>query len=154
MIELMVWAPSLKTITDGMAKYGFGSYVTDAENNTVFQPVPEAQIDVIGDIITSPAVYDNNNQLITPAVTTGGCHVNLRGWGSLEQMMTAGIPQYNDQGVLLPLFERTRILTFIPGITYTPIPITNSSLVGGYAGPDGVLLFDPGLIKHRRRVWA
>ena len=143
MLELMLWAPTLQTIIDGMVKYGFGSYVTNSlTKQTEFQPHPEAQMDVIGDIV------------ISKGVTTGGVHVNMRGWGGLEAQMTKGLPQTDGKGQLLPLFERTHILDFIPGIKYTPLPIKNSSLASGYMGPDGVLLFDPAMIVNRRRIWA
>ena len=138
MIELMLWAPSLQSVEDGMVKYGFGV----RDGNGVFQPHTETQMDVIGDIV------------ISPGVTTGGVHVNMRGWGALEAAMTAGLSQVDDKGQPLGLFERTHILQFIPGITYKSLPITGSALPGGYEGSDGVVLFDPSLIKNRRRIWA
>jgi len=59
--------------------------------------------------------------------------------------------QYDEDGNLLPLFQRTNILTLIPDLVWTPIP--GPGVPGGYEGPNGVCLFDPAVVHNRARVW-
>jgi len=61
------------------------------------------------------------------------------------------LPQYDEDGKLLGVFQRTNILTLIPDLVWTPIP--GPGVPGGYEGPNGVCLFDPAVVHNRARVW-
>ena len=140
MLTLFVWAPDRSTFIQGMASAGFATLGEDGE------PVwnPECQVDEIGPIAKTDA---DGNQVIVE-----GHHVNLRGWGSLADMMTAGLPQTDANGNQLSLFERTRILTIVPGCVWEEIP--GPGVAAGYKDPHGVLLIDPAIVDTPHRVWA
>ena len=93
-----------------------------------------------------PATYDEEGNELTPAVIVGGHHVNLRAYGEFAEQVTYGLPQEGD------VFERTHILQIIQDLDFKPI--TEEGVPAGYEGPNGVRLFDPGVINRRARVWA
>ena len=76
----------------------------------------------------------------------GGHHVNLRAYGEFAEQVTYGLPQEGD------VFERTHLLQIIQDLDFKPI--TEEGVPAGYEGPNGVRLFDPGVINRRARVWA
>jgi hypothetical protein len=112
-------------------------------------------IDEIGPITKTPATED------TPAVVIEGHHVNLLAIDPIVAVLMQGppdaegnptvLPQYDADGKLLGVFERTNILSLIPGMVWTPIP--GPGVPGGYEGPNGVCLFDPAVVHNRARVW-
>lgn len=121
----------------------------DADGNLV--PLLGIGIDEIGPITKVPAVLDEDGTVLTPAIVVEGHHVNLLAYGDIESMLTAGLPQTDAEGNLLDIFQRTRLLTLIPGLTWDSI-----SEVGeppGYIGMNGVKLYDRSAVTHRSRVW-
>ena len=54
-------------------------------------------LDIIGDIVLEPAVFDENGDMITPAVMDGGFHVNIRTFGDFSHNLSAVVldPQPN-----------------------------------------------------------
>jgi hypothetical protein len=147
-VELvLIWAPDRATFIDGMLKAGFATL--DEDGNPIWHP--EAQVDEIGPITTYGEASTPGED--PPSVTVTGHHVNLRGWGELTEMLSAGLPQTNADGSLKSLLvERTRILTVVPGCEWEKLP--NKGVPSGYKGPHGVVLIDPAAVKTPHRVWA
>ena len=140
-IDLMVWAPTREQFITGMVQNGLATY----EDETLL-PTEGVMIDELGPITKTPATYDEEGNEITPAVIVGGHHVNLRAYGEFAQQVTYGLPQEGD------VFQRTHLLQIIQDLDFKPI--TEEGVPAGYEGPNGVRLFDPGVINRRARVWA
>ena len=103
-------------------------------------------IDELGPVPKTPATYDDEGNELTPAVIVGGHHVNLRAYGEFAEQVTYGLPQEGD------VFERTHLLQIIQDLDF--VSITEEGVPAGYEGPNGVRLFDPGVVNIPRRVWA
>jgi len=140
-IDLMVWAPTREQFIAGMVQNGLATY----EDGTLL-PTECVAIDELGPVPKIPATYDEEGNELTPAVIVGGHHVNLRAYGEFAEQVTYGLPQEGD------VFERTHILQIIQDLDF--VPITEAGVPAGYEGPNGVRLFDPGVISRRARVWA
>lgn len=167
MIEILAWTPDRATFVTGMTTTllpvqvgvdddgnpimadGPPLCTLDAAGNLV--PLPGIAIDEIGPIVKTPAVLDEDGQVVTPAVVIGGHHVNLLAHGAMADMLTAGLPQTDEAGERLGLFERTRLLTLISGLQWDAI--SQAGEPPGYVGPNGVKLYDPAVVNVRRRVW-
>ena len=134
-IDLMVWAPTREQFITGMVQNGLATYADD-----ILTPTDGVLIDELGPITKTPATEE------TPAVIVDGHHVNLRAYGQFAEQVTYGLPQEGD------VFERTHLLQIIQDLDFKPI--TEEGVPAGYEGPNGVRLFDPGVIKLRARVWA
>jgi len=140
-IDLMVWAPNREQFIAGMVQNGLATF-----EDGVLAPTDGVLIDELGPITKTPATYDDEGNEITPAVIVGGHHVNLRAYGEFAQQVTYGLPQEGD------VFQRTHLLQIIQDLDFKPI--TEEGVPAGYEGPNGVRLFDPGVINRRARVWA
>jgi hypothetical protein len=140
-IDLMVWAQTREQFITGMVQNGLATY----EDGTLL-PTECVAIDELGPVPKTPATYDDEGNELTPAVIVGGHHVNLRAYGEFAEQVTYGLPQEGD------VFERTHILQIIQDLDF--VPITEEGVPAGYEGPNGVRLFDPGVINRRARVWA
>jgi hypothetical protein len=140
-IDLMVWAPTREQFIAGMVQNGLATYADD-----ILTPTEGVLIDELGPITKTPATYDDEGNELTPAVMVDGHHVNLRAYGQFAQQVTYGLPQEGD------VFTRTHLLQIIQDLDF--VPITEEGVPAGYEGPNGVRLFDPGVIKIRARVWA
>ena len=140
-IDLMVWAPTREQFIAGMVQNGLATYEDD-----ILTPTECVAIDELGPVPKTPATYDDEGNELTPAVIVGGHHVNLRAYGEFAEQVTYGLPQEGD------VFERTHILQIIQDLDF--VPITDEGVPAGYEGPNGVRLFDPGVINRRARVWA
>ena len=140
-IDLMVWAPTREQFITGMVQNGLATYADD-----ILTPTDGVAIDELGPITKTPATFDDKGNELTPAVIVGGHHVNLRAYGEFAQQVTYGLPQEGD------VFERTHLLQIIQDLDF--VPITEEGVPAGYEGPNGVRLFDPGVINRRARVWA
>ena len=134
-IDLMVWASTREQFITGMVANGLATYADD-----ILTPTDGVMIDELGTITKTPATEE------TPAVIVDGHHVNLRAYGEFADQVTYGLPQEGD------VFERTHLLQIIQDLDFKPI--TEEGVPAGYEGPNGVRLFDPGVIKLRARVWA
>jgi hypothetical protein len=134
-IDLMVWAPTREQFITGMVQNALATYADD-----ILTPTDGVLIDELGPITKTPATEE------TPAVIVDGHHVNLRAYGEFADQVTYGLPQEGD------VFTRTHLLQIIQDLDFKPI--TEEGVPAGYQGPNGVRLFDPGVIKLRARVWA
>ena len=140
-IDLMVWAPTREQFIKGMVQNGLATYEDD-----ILTPTECVAIDELGPVPKTPATYDEEGNELTPAVIVGGHHVNLRAYGEFAEQVTYGLPQEGD------VFQRTHLLQIVQDLDF--VPITEEGVPAGYEGPNGVRLFDPGVINRRARVWA
>lgn len=140
-IDLMVLAPTREQFIAGMVANGLAT-VEDG----VLTPTEGVMIDEIGPVTKTPTVYDGEGNEVTPPVVVGGHHVNLRAYGQFAEQVTYGLPQEGD------VFQRTHLLQIIQGLDFEPI--TEEGVPAGYEGPNGVRLFDPGVVHLPARVWA
>ena len=162
-IEYFAWCSSRQLFIDGMTTTALpdGSMLATLDDNGNLIPHAGVIIDEIGPVVKTPAVLDEDGNVITPAVVIEGHHVNLVAYGEMATMLTMGppdaegnpttLPQYDENGNLLSVFERTNILSLIPGLVWTPIP--GPGVPGGYEGPNGVVLYDPAAVNSRARIW-
>ena len=156
-IEIFAWCSSRELFVTGMTTTTFpdGSTLATLDDNGNLIPHEGVIIDEIGPVVKVPATED------TPAVVIEGHHINLMATGAIASMLVMGppdaegnpstLPQYDDDGNLLSVFQRTNILGLIPGMVWTAIP--GPGVPGGYEGPNGVCLFDPGAVHQRARVF-
>ena len=140
-IDLMVWAPTREQFIKGMGQNGLATYDGD-----ILTPTECVAIDELGPVPKTPATYDEKGNELTPAVIVGGHHVNLRAYGQFAAQVTYGLPQEGD------VFQRTHLLQIIQDLAF--VPITEAGVPPGYEGPNGVRLFDTGVVNIPRRVWA
>jgi len=126
-----------------------GSMLATLDDNGNLIPHEGIIIDEIG-----PVTKDGD-------VIIEGHHVNLMATGAIASMLIMGppdaegnpitLPQYGEDGKLLGVFQRTNILSLIPGMVWKAIP--GPGVPGSYEGPNGVCLFDPASVNNRMRVW-
>lgn len=136
MIDIYFAAPDRETWADAIVAHGFAQVV-----GGVLEPAAGAQFAEV------PARCDPETGEPIP----GKFHCNVRVYGDLEVMLTAGLPQTSSEGLPLDLFERTRILDIVPGLVWVP---TSDDLVpSGYEGSTGVRLFDPASVATPNLVW-
>jgi len=162
-IEFFAWCSSRELFVEGMTTTAFpdGTMLATLDENGRLIPHQGVIIDEIGPITKVPAVLDEDGNVVTPAVVIAGHHVNLLAIDPIVALLMQGppdaegnptvLPQYDEDGNLLPLFQRTNILTLIPDLVGTPIP--GPGVPGGYEGPNGVCLFDPAVVHNRARIW-
>jgi hypothetical protein len=162
-IEYFSWCSSRDLFVTGMTTTALpdGTMLATLDDNGNLIPHAGVIIDEIGPITKTPAVLDEDGNVITPAVVVEGHHVNLVAWGEMAQMLTMGppdaegnptqLPQYDADGNLLSVFERTNILSLIPGLEWTGLP--SDGVPPGWIGPNGVVLFDPAAVSSRARVF-
>ena len=98
----------------------------------------------IGPVIKSPPVLDDDGNVVEPAEMVGGYHVNMRAYGWLADLLTAGMPTEGD------VFARTRILDLLGAMEWQPSAVGEPP---GYVGTSGIKIFDPDEIDHRYREW-
>ena len=156
-IEIFAWCSTRELFVTGMTTTALpdGSMLATLSEDGLLIPHQGVIIDEIGPITKTPATED------TPAVVIEGHHVNLLAIDPIVAVLMQGppdaegnptvLPQYDADGKLLGVFERTNILSLIPDLVWTPIP--GPSVPGGYEGPNGVCLFDPAVVHNRARVW-
>ena len=162
-IEIFAWCSTRELFVTGMTTTTFpdGSTLATLSEDGNLIPHEGVIIDEIGPVTKVPAVYDENGDIVTPAVVIAGHHVNLMATGAIASMLMMGppdaegnpttLPQYDAEGNLLSVFQRTNILSLIPGMVWTAIP--GPGVPGGYEGPNGVCLFDPAAVHQRARVF-
>jgi hypothetical protein len=167
-IEYFAWCSSQELFIQGITTTALpdGTMIATIGEDGTLIPHEGVVIDQIGPITKVPAVIDpDTGDVITPAVVVEGWHVNLLAYGQVADLLIMGppvegpdgimiptqLPQYDEDGNLLPLFERTNILQLIPDLVWTPIP--GPGVPGGYEGPNGVCLYDPAVVDHPARVF-
>jgi hypothetical protein len=155
MIEILAHCASREDFVKGMTTTHLpdGSTLCTLDGERLV-PAPGVVIIEIGEI-TKPLKDEKGNIFLNEdgsiqTKTIGGFHVNLCAMGPLEAMLTAGLEQYDKEGNLKSVFERTHILALIPGMKFAPI--TEEGVPDGYEGPNGVRLFDPAAVKNRASV--
>lgn len=105
-----------------------------------------------GIIVRTPAVLDENMQVITPAELVPGWHCNARVTGTLAEAMTAGLAQTDAEGSQLGLFERTWA-AYIFGLTEVQaIDPASGFPYGAKTADDAVQYGDPSEIKSPSNV--
>ena len=134
-IEIFAWCSSRELFVTGMTTTTFpdGSTLATLSEDGNLIPHEGVIIDEIGPVTKADGTVIE------------GHHVNLMATGAIASMLTAGCP---DTGTV---FERTNILSLIPGMVWTPLP--SEGVPSGYKGPNNVLLFDPGAVNSRSRVF-
>lgn len=166
MIELLAFCPTRQAFIAGMVStylpsgtplcgYDATTERRDDEGHPlpwtgILLPCPDLYIDEIGDLVQTEGRYEQG-RVVVPPVIKQGHFVNLLAVGALADMLTQGLPQRDDQGVLKPLFERTHLLSLMPGLAWSAFSAAGEP--DGYIGPHGVKLYDPLVINRRRRVW-
>ena len=162
-IEIFAWCSSRELFVTGMTTTTFpdGSTLATLSEDGNLIPHAGVIIDEIGPVTKVAAVYDEDGDIVTPAVVIAGHHVNLMATGAIASMLVMGppdeegnpttLPQYDADGNLLSVFQRTNILGLIPGMVWTPLP--SEGVPSGYVGPNNVVLFDPGAVNSRARVF-
>ena len=161
-IEFFAWCSSREIFVTGMTTTALpdGSMLATLSDDGILIPHDGIIIDEIGPVLKTPAVIDpETGDVITPPVVVEGHHVNLMAFGQVAALLVMGppdengnptqLPQYDSNGNLLSVFQRTNILSLIPGLVWTPIP--GPGIPGGYEGPNGVCLYDPAVVSHRAR---
>ena len=150
-IEIFAWCSSRELFVTGMTTTTFpdGSTLATLDDDGNLIPHAGVIIDEIGPVTKA------DGSVIE------GHHVNLMATGEIASLLVQGppdaegnpttLPQYDEEGNLLGVFQRTNILTLIPDLVWTPIP--GPGVPGGYEGPNGVCLFDPAVVNNRARVF-
>lgn len=156
-IEIFAWCSSRELFVTGMTTTTFpdGSTLATLSEDGNLIPHAGVIIDEIGPVVKVPATED------TPAVIIAGHHVNLMATGAIASMLVMGppdaegnpttLPQYDAEGNLLSVFQRTNILGLIPGMVWTAIP--SEGVPPGFVGPNNVVLIDPGAVNSRSRAF-
>lgn len=154
-IEMLLWAPDRETFANTMAGLTLpgGQHIAWLATEDEPGPTPASSIrtldvilcDEIGEVVKTPAVLDEEGNVVTPAVIVPGYHVNMVATGWLAEMLTAGMPAEGD------IFTRTRILELLGTMNWQPSEVGEPA---GYAGTRGVKIFDPNIINQRARRWA
>ena len=163
-IEIFAWCSSRELFVTGMTTTFLpdGTPLATLSDDGALVPHSDVLIDEIGPVTKTPAILDAEGNVVTPAVIVDGHHVNLVATGEIARLLVmAGppdadgnptmLPQYDAEGHLLSVFQRTGILGLIPGMVWTPLP--SDGVPPGYEGPNGVVLFDPAVVNSRTRVW-
>jgi hypothetical protein len=162
-IEIFAWCSTRELFVTGMTTTALpdGSMLATLSEDGNLIPHSGIIIDEIGPITKVPATYDAEGNILTPAVVIEGHHVNLVAYGEVAAILVMGppdeegfpttLPQYDEDGNLLSVFERTNILLLISDLVWTAIP--GPGVPGGYEGPNGVCLFDPASVNSRVRVF-
>lgn len=146
MMDYLLWAPDRDTFLAVMARLKY-----PGTERSLIECGDQVVFTEIGEIVKVPATYDEQGNELTPAVTVGGHHVNLRATGALAELLTAGLDQMDAEGNRLDLFERTRILEFLGEMDF--LPITEEGVPAGWQGTSGVRIYDPASIATPARVW-
>lgn len=156
-IEIFAWCSSRELFVTGMTTTALpdGSTLATLSEDGALIPHEGVIIDEIGPVTKVAATED------TPAVIIEGHHVNLMATGAIASMLVMGppdaegnpttLPQYDAEGNLLSVFQRTNILGLIPGMVWTALP--SEGVPSGFVGPNDVVLIDPGAVNSRARVF-
>lgn len=150
-IEYLLWAPDRATFIATMAaltlpdgrRLAYLAIPNEPGGNDIYF-IEGCECSEIGLVVKTPAVLDDDGNVVEPAVIVGGYHVNMHAYGWLAELLTDGMPA--EGGV----FERTRILDLLGDMDWEPSAVGEPP---GYVGRSGVKIFDPATVNHRVRVW-
>ena len=142
-IDFAVRAPDEATFWQAWENAGIVGY--DAERNREF--AAEYREIAISSQTSDGWVPTRSDGEIVP-----GWHANVRVYGDLALQMTAGLPQYDADGNLLDVFQRTHAVQVF-GLTEQPTdPV--SGFPAGYRNSTGVHYADTAHLKSPSNVWA
>lgn len=152
-IDFAVRAPDEATFWQAWENAGIVGY--DAEGNRVLAPeyreiaISSQTSDGWVPTRDSGRVDEDGNAIMEPVP---GWHANVRVHGDLALQMTAGLPQYDDDGNLLDVFQRTHAVQVF-GLTEQPADAV-SGFPAGYRNSTGVHYADTAHLKSPSNVWA
>lgn len=152
MISFGVWSPDEDTFWASWVEAGICSAPR------VYEPEYAGQLDTTtswpGIVVKTPAVIDPATmQIITPAVIVPGWHTNVRVYGpALIAQFTAGMPQTDADGKLLPIWQRTHAAVVFNLTAQAADPDTG--FPSGYRNSTGVTYADHNAFTSPRNVWA
>ena len=152
-IDIMLHAPDRATFITGMISRGFMISTIQPDGSTINSPAPDIAIDEIGDVVDIPATFKPDGTILTPATMISGFHANIRCYGAFAEQITKGLPQVDNSGAPLSIFDRTYFLHLLPDFT-SWIPTLTNGVPKGWQGPDGTRLYDPSWVISPTRVWA
>jgi len=138
MIEIYFAAPDRETWAAAVVTHGFAKL----DEHGTLEPVAGAQFAEV------PELCDPETGEPIP----GKFHCNVRVYGALEAMLTAGLPQIEPDGRRVGLFDATHILDIVPGLEW--VAVSDDPVPPGYEGATGVRIFDPAFVATPRLVWA
>jgi len=127
--------------------------IVDSNRNfTSEYPGIEVSTSWNGQVVKTPAVLDGNGNETTPAVIVNGWHCNVRVTGPLVAEMTYGLDQFDEDGNLKSIFDRTWA-TNIFQLTYQEAdPATG--FPAGYRNASGTVSYaDPPDFSSPSLVW-
>jgi hypothetical protein len=157
-ITVTAWGPSREAAIQFLADIKVAG--TDEHGNLI--PVADVQITPHqpGDEITvweTKPEYDADGKVNTEGIKAPGFFFNMRFYGKSAATLTHGLPQTDDKGQQLSLFERTHILDLVSMRTKRSPEwkATEAPVKPGYEDPaTGCRCFDPATIKTPVRVFA
>ncbi len=161
-IDVTAWATDRATAIAFLQSINVAT--TDANGNIV--PIAECNIypqrkDETLIVVETPATFDADGHIVTPATVVPGHHFNLRFYGASEQTLLAGLAQTDANGKQLGLFARTHILDLVNArtgqapqwsTTEAPVPPGYQCAVSETGGI--ARAFDPATISNQRNMWA
>lgn len=182
MIDILGWAPDRQTLITALTTTAFpndpaipekwrGEWVevvdvetgeTTREFHTKYLaaldgdklvPLPGVNISEIGPITKVPGVYDEDGNELSPPTIIPGHHVNFRIGPEMADFLRSGLPQYDADGNLLTVWERTHLLDLIPELTETTLTEIGEDGQTGYVGLSGLKLYDPRVVTRQSRRW-
>lgn len=154
MIEVFLLAKDRGTLITGLLSVRLpnGAYVFSyIEDDNKIIGTPGVLIDEIGALVKREMILGRHGVIEAPAEIAPGYHANVMITGEVEQVLTAGLPQHDADGELLPLFQRTHLYRMIPNMAESHVSLAGEP--EGYVGSIGVKMFDPALVTNRRREW-
>lgn len=140
-IDFAVWAPNEVTFWASWDAGGVTEVVDGERRLTRDYPGIEVSASWGGIIVKTPEVIDAQGNVTTPAVLVPGWHCNVRVTGPLVAEMTYGLPQFDADGELLPLFDRTWAAEAFQLTEQTADAATG--FPAGYRSVSGVTYADP-----------
>lgn len=156
MINFAVWAPSEAAFWQSWETAGIIEYVDGVRQYTSGYPgiSTTAEGGWPGIIVKTPAVYDEEGNEVTPAVMVAGWHTNVRVYGSLEDQMTVGLDQYEEDGeTLKDIFSRTWAVNIFL-LTQQPYDPATGFPAGYRNETTGVTYADTRDFTSPSNVWA
>lgn len=110
-IKFGCWAPDEATFWAAWEAAGIGQFVTDEdgtrwEYNAAYRGI-ETTTSWHGQVVDVPGTYDADGNEITPPTMIDGWHTNVKVTGPLADQFTAGLEQYDEDGNLKSLWDRT-----------------------------------------------
>ena len=163
-IDFGVWAPDEQTFWQSWIDAGIGNFYDDDNNVTRFgdgqwRYAPEYRgiqttTSWSGIITKTPAVLDENGEVVTPAVLVPGWHTNVRVYGKdLIAQFTQGLEQQDEDGNLKRIWDRTHAARVF-GLQYKEADAATGFPAGYRNVSSGVTYADIADFSSPANVWA